>query len=217
MLPETLERITGNDIASLVANKVGERKQLEYKEQLPEGTDKAKKEFLADVCSLADAEGGDIVYGIRDLRDTIGHPTGFAESVTGVSVPNTAVACERLQQMIRDGIAPRIPKTEAVTVEVSDGNRVIVLRIHKSWIKPHMVTFGGSSRFYSRNSTGKFQLDVNEIGQAFAEQQSFTDRLHAWRLERIAKTLSDDGPVILDGPAKLLFHFIPAQSLVDRH
>ena len=81
---------------------------------------------------------------------------------------------------------------------------------------PHMVIFGGSSRFYSRNSTGKFQLDVNEIGQAFAEQQSFTDRLHAWRLDRIGKAFSDDAPVALDGPAKLLFHFIPAQSLVGQ-
>jgi hypothetical protein len=216
MLPEALDRIAENDISSLVTNQIGERKRLEYKEQLPEGTDKAKKEFLADVCSLANAEGGDIVFGIRDLRDANGRPTGIAESVTGVAVPNTAAACERLEQMIRDGIGPRIPKTETVTVEMIDGKRVIVLRIHKSWIKPHMVTFGGSSRFYSRNSTGKFQLDVNEIGQAFAEQQSFTDRLHAWRLDRIGKTLSDDTPVALDGPAKLLFHFIPAQSLVGQ-
>ena len=116
ILPETLDKIIENDISSLVTNQVGERKRLEYKEQLPERTDKAKKEFLADVCSLANAEGGDIVFGIRDLRDANGHPTGIAESVMGVAVPNSAAACERLEQMIRDGIAPRIPTTETVVV-----------------------------------------------------------------------------------------------------
>ena len=77
-----------------------------------------------------------------------------------------------------------------------------------------MVVYAGTSRFFSRNSSGKFQLDVGEIGQAFAEQRTVGERLRNWRTERISKLLSGDGPIPLDAQRKLLFHFIPASSLV---
>ena len=80
MLPASADAISANDIVSLVANQTPERKTLEFKEKLPEGTDKAKKEFLADVCSFANAEGGYIVYGIRERRAADGQPTGIAEA-----------------------------------------------------------------------------------------------------------------------------------------
>jgi hypothetical protein len=79
-----------------------------------------------------------------------------------------------------------------------------------------MVVFGGTSRFYSRNSAGKFQLDVQEIGQAFAEQRSIGEQLRAWQTGRISKLLSDEEPITLEGPGKLILHFIPAVSLFGR-
>ena len=91
---------------------------------------------------------------------------------------------------------------------------MLLIRIGKSWVKPHMVSLAGSSRFYSRHSTGKYQLDVQEIGQAFAEQRSIGEELRNWRADRIARVQSDDGPVRLGGPAKLLLHFVPASGLV---
>lgn len=39
MLPVDIEKIAPAHIASLVAEKVTERKTLEYKEKLPDGTD----------------------------------------------------------------------------------------------------------------------------------------------------------------------------------
>ena len=81
MLPESADAISADDIVNLVANQTPERKTLEFKEKLPEGTDKAKKEFLADVCSFANAEGGYIVYGIRERRAADGQPTGIAEAI----------------------------------------------------------------------------------------------------------------------------------------
>lgn len=214
MLPARIDNILPNHIQSLVLNKVHERKRLEYKERLPEGSDKAKKEFLADVCSFANSAGGDIIYGIRDARDAGNQPTGIPESISGLPDQNLGAACQRLESLLRDGISPRIPKVESKPIEVQAGVWVVLLRVHRSWIKPHMVTYAGTSRFFARNSNGKFQLDVQEIGQAFAEQQSLGEQLQNWRANRIAKQLSDDGPVPLKGPSKLLFHFIPASGLV---
>jgi hypothetical protein len=73
------------------------------------------------------------------------------------------------------------------------------------------------TRFFSRNSSsGKVQLDVHQIGAAFAEQRGIGERLRAWKTDRISKTISGEGPVPLTG-ARMLFHFIPAAMLmVDR-
>ncbi len=197
MLPINIDQISSEHVTSLLIDKVTERKTLEYKERLPEGSDGAKKEFLADVCSFANASGGDIVYGITDERDADGKPTGIPESITGVLDENVSGVCTRLEAMVRSGISPRIPSVQAKAVEIPGQGSVVLLRIGRSWIGPHMVTYGGTSRFYSRHSTGKYQLDVQEIGQAFAEQKSLGEELRNWRSDRVARLLSE-GPVRLE-------------------
>lgn len=216
MLPVEIDNVGPEHIADLVSEKVAERKVLEYKERLPDGTDSAKKEFLADVCSFANSSGGDVIFGVRDQRDAGGKATGIPETIVGLSGLNIAAERERLESMIRDGIKPRIPSIQTREIENQVYGPVIILRIGRSWIKPHMVTYGGTSRFYSRHSTGKYQLDVQEIGQAFSEQRSLGEELRNWRAERVAKLLSDDGPMALSGPAKLLTHLIPTVALAGQ-
>ena len=47
------------------------------------------------------------------------------------------------------------------------GNQIVLVRIPRSWVSPHMVTHKGTSRFFARNSAGKYQLDVSELRTAF--------------------------------------------------
>ncbi len=213
MLAPNIDEITPDHIASLVNEKVAERRTLDYKEKLPGGTDDEKKEFLSDVCSFANLNGGDIIYGVSDERGADGKPTGVPGSIVGLTSANLSSERDRLESMVRDGIRPRIPNLQTKDIQVPGQGPVLVLRVARSWIKPHMVTFKGSSRFYSRHSTGKYQLDVQEIGQAFAEQRSLGEQLRNWRADRIARILSDEGPLRLDGPSKLLVHFIPASFI----
>jgi len=216
MLPVDIEGVTAEHITALVNENISERRTLEYKERLPGGSDDEKKEFLADVCSLANLTGGDVIYGIRDERDTNGRPTGVPESIIGLGNINTSVESERLESMIRDGIKPRVPNVRTRGVDIPGVGSVLILRIGRSWIKPHMVTYKGTSRFYSRHSTGKYQLDVQEIGRAFAEQRSLGEQLRDWRAGRIANILADDASIPLRGPAKLLMHFVPATALIGQ-
>ncbi|MBI3460167.1 putative DNA binding domain-containing protein, partial [Candidatus Acetothermia bacterium] len=60
-----LEDITENDLKDLVDNKYREIKSIDYKVTLPGNSDSEKKEFLADVSSFANANGGDLIYGIK--------------------------------------------------------------------------------------------------------------------------------------------------------
>jgi hypothetical protein len=213
MLPLKFDDITEDDIVALVTNKVGEQRTIEYKEALPEGSDAAKKEFLADVCSFANLSGGDIIYGIREERDLNGRPTGTPGQIIGLSVSNSAAECTRLEALVRDGISPRIPIVFLKTLDISGSGPVICLRIARSWLKPHMVTLRGSSRFFSRTSAGKYQLNVQEIGRVFAEQRSLGEELRSWRMERLGTLLSGEGPIESDKSRKLVFHFVPAAAL----
>lgn len=157
MLPTNIE-VGPDDIVALVDERTAERKTLEYKEKLPERTDGAKKEFLADVCSFANFLGGDIIYGISDQRDSDGRATGIPEKIMGLATTNLLATGERLEAIVRDGIKPRIPRVQTRSIEIQGLGSVMLLRVGRSWIKPHMVTYGGTNRFYSRHSTGKYPL-----------------------------------------------------------
>ena len=77
MIPKPIDEITKADIDALLTAKVAERRTLDYKELLPGGVDDAKKEFLYDVTSFANASGGDLVFGVTDQKGTDGNRRGF--------------------------------------------------------------------------------------------------------------------------------------------
>ncbi len=213
MLPARFDDITAPDILRLIELKITERKTLEYKERLATGNREERAEFLADVCSFANASGGDILFGIAEERDDAGKPTGIPGAIKPLEIDNPATECARLEQMIESGIQPRIPLVQVKGLTLPEGGAVMLLRIAKSWVGPHMVTYSNLSRFFSRNSsTGKVQLDVQQIGAAFALQRGLGERLRNWKADRIAKAIAEEGPIPLPG-AKLLLHFIPAAVL----
>jgi hypothetical protein len=73
-----------------------------------------------------------------------------------------------------------------------------------------MVTYGGSSRFYSRDSRGKYQLDVRQVGAAFAISATTADRIRNFRLERLGMLVSaGETPVKLDKQPYFVLHIVP--------
>jgi hypothetical protein len=213
MLPIRFDDIGPDDILRLISEKASERKILEYKQALEINPDEKRAEFLYDVSSFANASGGDLIFGIADERED-GRATGIPEAISPLQIGNSSAECARLEQIIQSGIEPRIPVVLVKPIEIPNQGPVIVIRVGKSWIAPHMVTFKNRSRFYSRNSTGKLQLDVQQIGAAFAEQRSIGERLRNWKADRIAQALAGEGPVEMEGPFVLL-HFISVAALTD--
>jgi predicted HTH transcriptional regulator len=58
-------------IESLLWNEVREDRTLEYKVLLPGNGREDRKEFLADITAFANAAGGDIVFGVKLVFDSI--------------------------------------------------------------------------------------------------------------------------------------------------
>jgi hypothetical protein len=203
-----IEDLTAADIVSLVADGVSESRTLDFKAKLPDRSDGGKKEFLADVSSFANASGGHILYGVAEALDREGRKTAIAGSARGIAV-NGDEQVQWMENLVRTGIAPRLPRVQFRSVPgFSDGD-VMVAQIRRSWVGPHMVTLQGTSRFYSRNSSGKYPLDVGEIRSAFIGSEQAAERVRRFRFERLDTMGSGDAPVpLLDGP-RVLVHLVP--------
>jgi len=212
MIQREFDSTTKADIDGLVSDSVQEGRTIEYKEKLPGGTDEDTREFLADISSFANSAGGDLIYGVREKRDAAGKPLGIPESADGLGNVNVDVELNRLESKIRDGIAPRIPGVRARRIDGFSQGPVILWRVPKSWAGPHMVTFKNSSRFFSRTSAGKYQLDVHEIRASFLASESITDKIRAFRADRLSKILTGETPIQLDSGPKLVLHLLPISA-----
>lgn len=168
-----IEDIEETDLQGLVSGGVPEGRLIEYKLVLPSGGDSDKKEFLADVSSFANASGGDIVYGMKEYQ-------GAAAELVGIPARDWDAERLRLEEIIRNGIAPRIPGLTIKVVPLESSGAALVIRIPRSFAKPHMVVFKGSSRFFSRNTSGKYQLDVTELRAAFLISGDLTNFWKDW-------------------------------------
>jgi hypothetical protein len=201
-LDKPFNEINQTDLKELIENGTPERKNIEYKESLPDSKYDSKKEFLADVSSFANTIGGDILYGIKEEN-------GLPISLIGI--PNSDFDSEilRLENLLRDNIQPRIQGISIRTVTIESSNPVLLIHVPQSWSKPHVVNFQGHWRFYARNSAGKYPLDVMELKSAFLATTALGERIRTFHFDRLSKISSDEIPVSLMGKARTIFHLIP--------
>jgi predicted HTH transcriptional regulator len=191
MIGKSTDKITEKDLNALIDNSVLEGKTIEYKESLPSNLDKDKIEFLADVSSFANASGGDLIYGMIEDRET-----GNPKTIEGLSIENVDREISRLDSMIRDGIKPRIIGITVQPVNLSNSKIALIIRIPKSWISPHQVSFKGKDKFFSRSANGKYPMDVGELRIAFNLSETLTERIRRFREDRISKIFANETPVL---------------------
>jgi len=217
MIQRNFDDITKVDIDFLVDNKISEIKTLEYKGKLPGSQDNDKKEFLADISSFANSSGGDVIYGIKEARNEDGKKTGEPEAVAPLQGITADEAKLKIENLIRTGIEPRVTvHVKAIEGYGADGKGFIILvRIPQSFASPHTVTFNNTSRFYCRNSAGKYQLDVHEIRNAFLATDSQAERIRSFKQNRLAKIMADETPVYLSSEHRLVLHVLPLYSFLN--
>ena len=184
MIGKNLKDINESDLESLTENRRPEGKTIEYKADLKLGNDREKKEFLADVSAFANANGGDLIFGITDKN-------GFPSEIKGLNITNVDKEISRIDAIIRDGIDPRLPSINIQPVNLSIGNVVLIIRIGKSWINPHRVTFKGHDKFYTRGSNVKYPMDVSELRVAFNLSDTITEKIRKFRDNRISNIISN--------------------------
>ncbi|MDX1963933.1 MAG: ATP-binding protein [Pirellulales bacterium] len=217
MLQKPFDQIQLSDVTQLITLSVAESATLEYKQSLPGDTDEAKKEFLADISAFANARGGDIIFGVKTGLNDKGQNTGIPQSLVAIEIDSSDQIKQKLENVIRTGIAPRIKiQIREFTLE-NDGGFIFLIRVPKSLSAPHMVTYKNSSRFFTRNSAGKHQLDVEEIRSAFLANEAHAERIKRFREERLARIVADETPVLLMSTSRMVLHIVPIESFINRH
>ena len=213
VIERSLSDVTKADIDSLITEKRVEDRRLEYKSTLPGTSDKEKKEFLADISAFANGAGGDVLYGVQESA-------GIPVSADGVPIVDFDAERARLQNMIREGIQPRIPSVEMRSVGEFEKGFVFIVRVRQSWVAPHMVTFAGNSRFFARDAGQRHMMDVQELRAAFVGSEGVGEKLRAFRDERLARVLARSTPVPIEPHPVALLHLLPIgahflSSLID--
>ncbi len=209
MIKKNINDITIENIEALKINGVSEGKTIEYKSQLPGNPNTDKIRFLATVSSFANTNGGDIIYGIKESA-------GKPSSINGVIIPNLDQEKLRLEQIIRNGIEPSIPSVQLHEINLKNNSYILIIRILKSWNAPHRVTLNKHSKFYGRNSAGRYELDVSELKTSFLLTENIANRIRNFIAERITAIYADDTPIPLSKGAKVLMHLIPLSSFTQR-
>jgi hypothetical protein len=207
MIQKDIDQITEKDLQALIDNSVLERRTIEYKQLLPSSSDVDKKEFLADISSFANASGGDLIYGIIQDKET-----GTPERLEGLDIKNVDQEILRLDNLIRNGIEPRIPSLAIKPISLSNSRVALIIRINKSWVSPHRVSFKGYDKFYTRGSNGKYPLDVTELRIAFTLAETVAEKVRRFRENRISDVYADETPVPLYKGAKIILQLIPIIS-----
>ena len=202
MIFKPLDAITLDDLQRLRENRISEGKTIEYKQVLPGGSDGEKIKFLRAVSSLANIAGGDLLYGV-EARD------GIPEALPGLQQPNEDDIKLRLENLLRDGVEPRIPTVQFRFVPMNGDRAILIVRVGKSWNGPHRVRLAGHAHFYGRNSSGSYQLDVAELRTAFTLSAGVAERIRAFRADRLMKIESGQTPVPIVTAATMVFHLVP--------
>ncbi|MBW3617138.1 MAG: ATP-binding protein, partial [Proteobacteria bacterium] len=145
------------DLRSLIAAGTPEGADLEYKRDMYGGSDADVKEFLKDVSSLANSQGGHLLIGVDESA-------GAASALAPLpGDPDKEVA--RLENLIRDGIEPRL--TAFVRAIPTGTGFVIGIRVARSSYPPHRISARKTNRIFVRGTSGSYEASIDELRTMF--------------------------------------------------
>ena len=187
----SLQDLTIADFETLVRNRIPEGPNLEYKETAYSGRADDIREMLRDIISIANADGGYLIMGIRE------DVSGRAEAV--IPITGVLARVQPIRQVYLDGISERIEGLEIKAYECSPDEGIIAIRIPRSDHRPHMVMREHRTDFYRRYDTDKRVMTIDEIRSLFLTNPA-NSRLVELELLASGKVIKPNQGVKKSGP-----------------
>jgi hypothetical protein len=209
MINRPWNKISTEDIRSLVDEKIPESHTLDYKQELPNDSPQSGLDFLFDVSAFANASGGDLIFGIKEKREE-GKPTAIPEAFLELRKRGS-------WDLIRTGIEPVL----SVKINHFEGlpkGPVVIVRAPASWAAPHMVTRYARDylkpQFHKRHNGGNHPMNIDEIRAAFAVSENRIERLRRFKTERVSliSSMDESIPNLLTTRARLVTHLLPMSA-----
>lgn len=203
---------TAEDVQSLIENKVPESKILDYKREL-QFDEKAKVEFIYDVSSFYNTEGGFIVVGLDEEKDEEKKCLGIPKLPDiPVTISNYDNMLLRIQDSIRQSTNPSITNLQFSPLLSLNGSYVFLIGIPRTKGLPAMVTYGNQNRFFKRKANGKYFLDTYELYETFNGINLLEKRIGSFVQDRQIKVSEDIFWPDLGKLSSIIIHVIPIDS-----
>src|SRR6266478_2437772 len=160
-----LSEVTEVELRRILESGIEEHKHLEYKAELYPNNDAGQKDFLIDICAFANAEGGILLIGVPEARDTKnGQPTGAPDlsRFEGIEAANPQSVLLSYDSRVVSGVEERL-SLETSAIKLGNGRYVFAIRIPNSLDKPHCVRRDDRRYFPARRDRHIYYMDVQEI------------------------------------------------------
>lgn len=171
--------------------------------------DEKTGEFRSDVCALANAEGGYLIYGIRDKN-------GCADEIIGIDIPDGNTDQFELDR--RNNLAPispRIPYLKFHFVPLSSGKYVLILFVKHDSFAPYIHLEGEKNYLiYKRIGNGKRVIGYQELKNMFNQSLSLDKEIYNYRMDRINYYRSQEDDEQHSYSQFLMLHIIP-ETFID--
>lgn len=207
LLGKSVDQLEANDIKRLVENQIAETKTLDYKREL-KLEDKDKKEFLFDIASMYNTDGGCLIYGIEERKDENNKNTGIPEKIIGIAIDNLDQLFQKIEDVLKSNTDPSISSVSLKPLQV-DGKDILVIGVRKGFGLPSMVTYNETNKFYRRRNSGKYAVDVYELNRMFMQNQILKEATERFRQERIEKVIALKVFSTLETKSSLFIQIIP--------
>lgn len=208
MLLQPLETIDEGFLKKLCDDGYAESQTLEFKRDLPGSTDKDKHEICKDVSALANADGGDIVYGVNENG-------GVADCIAPIITDVPDAAIRRVSQVLDSGVEPRIQGLKIRHIDVV-GGIAIVIRVPSSFDGPHCIRTNSNRRFVIRNGAGVVDMSFDQIRNAFDRTATLAEQARRFIAARRQLIADGNTPVPLMSGAQLALHLVPIAGQAGR-
>lgn len=211
MLPYALDKIDAAVLAEICSQRFSESGTVDFKRELTKSDDRGKNELAKDVCALANADGGDLIFGIRENTDG-----GTAESLAPIADESFDQASRRFLQTIESSVEPKIQGLQIKCVNV-DGGFVMVLRVPSSFDGPHCIRNSNSQRrFVVRNGTTTADMSYDQIRRGFERTSSLIDQARRLVDQRLQLIQERKTARLMDAVPLCVVEVVPLASLTGR-
>lgn len=208
LLNKRVDQLAPEDILRLIESQVQESITLDYKMELSLSTDNDKKEFLYDITSMMNAQGGCFVIGLRERKSDRDQNTSTPEEIVGVTIDNEDKFKQQIEDIIKNSTDPKRSNIAIRFIGI-EGKKVLVIGVSKGLGFPTMVTYKGTNKFYKRRNSGKYLVDVHELNQMFMQNDDIVEKTTSFRLKRIRDVRSGNVFPGLALQNSLFLHIFP--------
>ena len=161
-------------------------------------------EFRSDICHFANAEGGYLIYGIKDKQ-------GMANEIIGVTIPGNNLdkfELERKNNLVP--IMPKIPSVKFKFIPLENQKYVVIIAVTRDSYAPYLHLEGEHDfRIYKRVGNGKRPLSYMELKNMFIQSRSLEQDVLNYRKERLSYFRDNNDSIGGKSLRFLLLHIIP--------